>query len=89
MLQDSKNDPETNPFKSKYAAREIYQELRAKLEHYYGINTDEQQQQQQQDSGMVIRFLSHLYAGLKITHSNLPWCPVLLLWCPLQSFNTN
>ena len=19
----------------------------------------------------------------------LPWCPVLLLWCPLQSSNTN
>ncbi|XP_071787845.1 KIF-binding protein-like [Asterias amurensis] len=59
--EDSKNDPETNPFKSKYAAREIYQELRAKLEHYYGINTDEQQQQQQQDSDLHLMLASLRY----------------------------
>ncbi|XP_022081871.1 KIF1-binding protein homolog [Acanthaster planci] len=40
--EDSKNDPETNPFKSKYEARKILQDLRAKLEKYHGVHIGQQ-----------------------------------------------
>ncbi|XP_038058276.1 KIF-binding protein-like [Patiria miniata] len=57
--EDSKNDPETNPFKSKYAAREILQDLRAKLEKYYGIQTD-QQAPQDTDLHVMLACLRYL-----------------------------
>ena len=34
LQQESKNDPETEPYKSKYKARDILMEIRKKLENY-------------------------------------------------------
>ncbi|XP_077997305.1 KIF-binding protein-like [Glandiceps talaboti] len=40
LIEESKNDPETEPYKSKYAAREILEELKTKIQSY--VNDNEQ-----------------------------------------------